>query len=127
MINLHILSIKEQIIKCRLICLIVFFLSISTTINAKKACEISFDLKSDLIVVTAEVDGQEGAFVLDTGTHFGTEIVGLHKSIAVAEQQVRYFNWACLEKRNLDAMIVYGHLVRSTRLRASTFFYYLIL
>lgn len=90
-----------------------------TTCAAKKSCTISFDLEANLIVLTATVDGQEGAFILDTGapalmlnsTHFegresNLEAAGLHAAIKIQEKQVRSFQWNCLSKHHFNAVVL---------------------
>ncbi len=89
------------------------------TCAAKKSCTIPFDLEANLIVLTATIDGQEGAFILDTGaptlmlnsTRFegkasNLEAAGLHAAIKIEEKQVRSFQWNCLNKQNFDAVVL---------------------
>lgn len=77
---------------------------------------IPFELVRGMIVLSAEIDAQQGHFILDTGApmmvindHPATDQIqasSFQQSVAVGQTTIGAFNWAGNEQYALDALVV---------------------
>jgi len=95
------------------------FLGITLHINANGYCIGEFELINNMILVEAEIEGEAGYFIVDTGSpnlilnqqyfsgeESNYEVRGINGLANIEKRLVRKFEWGCVKKKNFMVHMV---------------------
>ncbi len=111
--------------------LIFLFINIiSLHAFGNNVCTTDFLLEEGLVIVKAQIDGQKGFFILDTGApclvlnsnrfevkNSSHQMMSANGAVNTKEKSIKLFKWGCIEKKRFVAKAIdLNHLEQSLKL-----------